>query len=123
MFVFPEFHAGIGTAPQNLVCQTGNMPMIDFRRKHSLVLDDARAKAEEFARSIENRLGVRWQWEDALCMKLDAPAGPAKGTTGVVTLGPEDLHIAIQLPRLLGAMKGLVERKLQRKLELMLGPV
>ena len=38
------------------------MATIDIRRSHALSHDVVRGRAEELARSMETKLGIRWRW-------------------------------------------------------------
>ena len=50
------------------------MAQIDIHRPHGMSEDAARRRAEDLARRLEQRRGVRWRWEgDEL--RLDAPSG------------------------------------------------
>lgn len=95
------------------------MSTIDIRRAHKLSVDDAKAKAEELAKSMEERLGIRWHWEGQN-IKFDAPSGVAKGATGTVSISGTEVRVEIDLPFLLRAVKGSVEDKVKEKLEKLL---
>ena len=57
------------------------MAQIDIHRPHGMSEDAARRRAEDLARRLEQRRGVRWRWEgDEL--RLDAPSGPANSGFG-----------------------------------------
>lgn len=92
------------------------MSAIVIRQKHGLAHAEVRARAESLARRIEQRLSVRWAWNGDE-MKLTAPPGPARGTTGTVRLQDDEVHIEVQLPLALSPMRRLVEGKLRDKLE------
>lgn len=92
------------------------MATIDIRRQHSLDKEEAKKRAEELARSMEDKIGIRWRWEGDL-IRFDAPSGAAKGTTGVVRVEPASVQVEIDLPFLLRAMKGMVESKVNEKLD------
>ncbi len=96
------------------------MAQIDIQRPHGMSEDAARRRAEDLARRLELRRGVRWRWEgDELW--LDAPSGPAKGTRGTVRVDAKAVRIRVELPLVLRAMRGVVESKIQEKLDTMLG--
>ncbi|MDI1432859.1 MULTISPECIES: polyhydroxyalkanoic acid system family protein [Polyangium] len=95
------------------------MAQIDILKPHGMSQDAARRRAEDLARRLEQRRGVRWRWEgDELC--LDAPSGPAKGTRGSVRVTAEAVRIRVELPLLLRAMRPVVESTLHEKLDAML---
>lgn len=96
------------------------MSSIDIRRPHSVGKDTAKQKAEELARDMEKELGIKWKWEgDAI--KFDASSGAAKGTSGTVSVDASVVHVAIDLPFLLRAVKGTIESKVNQKLDAVLG--
>lgn len=92
------------------------MATIDIKRAHTLGLEPAKAKAEELAKGLEQKLGITWKWQgDAIT--FEAPSGVAKGATGKVSVDASSIHVAIDLPFLLKAMKGMVEQKVNDKLD------
>jgi putative polyhydroxyalkanoate system protein len=96
------------------------MATIDIRRSHSVGKDTAKQKAEELARSMEGKLGIRWSWAgDAI--KFDAPSGAAKGASGTVEVDDSTVRVQIDLPFLLRAIKGTIESKVNNKLDGLLG--
>ncbi|WP_437327445.1 polyhydroxyalkanoic acid system family protein [Sorangium sp. So ce381] len=96
------------------------MATIDIRRQHALTKDEARKRAEELARGMEDKLGIQWRW-DGDVIRFDAPGGAAKGTKGLVRVEASAVHVEIDLPFLLKAMKGMVESKVNDKLDAVLG--
>ena len=97
------------------------MATIDMSRKHSLSREDTRSRAEDLARSMEEKLGIRWHWEgDAI--RFDTPGGAAKGTTGQVIVTANEVRVQIDLPLWLRALKGMVEGKVKERLEAVMGP-
>ncbi len=92
------------------------MATIEIKRPHSLDKEEARRRAEALARSMENKLGVRWSW-DGDRIRFEAPSGAAKGTTGLATVDQRDVRIEVDLPFLLRALKGTVEARIQQKLD------
>ncbi|MGO9833937.1 MAG: polyhydroxyalkanoic acid system family protein [Polyangiaceae bacterium] len=95
------------------------MATIEVRRSHSLPRDEARKRAEELAKSLEEKLGLEWHWngEDLV---FEAPRGPAKGTKGYVRVAPAEVSVAIDLPFLLRMLKGKIESKVLEKLDRLL---
>ncbi len=92
------------------------MATIDIRRSHSLTMDVVRLRAEELAKDMETKLGIRWQWEGDR-IKFDAPSGMAKGAAGAVIVDASTVRVEIDLPFLLRPMKGTVEGKVNSKLD------
>jgi putative polyhydroxyalkanoate system protein len=95
------------------------MATIDISRAHTLDKDEARRRAETLAKSMEDKLGIRWRWEGDK-IRFDAPGGAAKGTTGTVHVDPKDVRVEVDLPFLLRAVKGAVESKINQKLDALL---
>ena len=91
------------------------MSTIDIRKSHTLGKDDARKRAEDLARSMQQRFDLEWRW-DGDSIVFDAPRGAAKGTRGSVQVGDSDVRVQIDLPFLLRVMKSTVESKVQEKL-------
>jgi putative polyhydroxyalkanoate system protein len=80
----------------------------------------AKQKAEELARSLEGKIGIRWHWAGD-SIKFDAPSGAAKGATGTVDVDGSTVRVQIDLPFLLKAIKGTIESKVNKKLDDLLG--
>lgn len=95
------------------------MATIDIRRQHTLSKEDAKKRAEELARGMEQKLGIRWKWAGDN-IEFDAPSGTAKGATGKVSVDGAAVRVEIDLPFLLRPMKGMVESKVVEKLESLL---
>src|SRR5882672_2775225 len=92
------------------------MATIDIRRGHTLDKEEAKKRAEELARGLEEKIGIRWRWEGDK-IKFDAPSGAAKGSTGTVHVDGSEVRVEVDLPFLLRAIKGTVESKIQKKLD------
>jgi putative polyhydroxyalkanoate system protein len=95
------------------------MATIDVRRAHSLSKEEARKRAEDFARNMEQRFELQWRWEGDRIV-FDAPRGAAKGTRGTVDVGDKEVRVQIDLPFLLRMLKGTVESKVHEKLDKLL---
>jgi putative polyhydroxyalkanoate system protein len=91
------------------------MATIDVRRSHALPKDEAKKRAEELARSMQERLDLDWRWEGDRIL-FEAPRGAAKGTKGSVDVTDTEVRVQIDLPLLLRVMKGTVESKVTEKL-------
>ena len=92
------------------------MATIDIKRAHTLDLAEAKTRAEALAKSMEEKLGIRWNWEGDN-IKFDAPSGAAKGATGTVKVDASQVRVEIDLPFLLRAVKGTIEGKVTEKLD------
>jgi putative polyhydroxyalkanoate system protein len=95
------------------------MATIDVRRTHALPKDEARKRAEDLAKSMQQRFELDWHWEGDRIV-FDAPRGAAKGTRGSVEVGDRDVRVQIDLPFLLRMLKGTVESKVNEKLSQLL---
>lgn len=96
------------------------MATIDMRRKHALASDEVRRRAEDLARDMEGKIGIKWRWEgDAI--RFDTPSGAAKGVTGEVSVSTTEVRVQIDLPFLLRAIKGKIEGKVKDKLDAIIG--
>lgn len=92
------------------------MATIDIRRPHSLGLETAKSRAEDLAKELAAKLGVRWQWQgDAI--EFTGDSGAVKGVKGRVGVSPADVHVAIDLPLLMRAMKGTIAARVESKLD------
>ena len=98
---------------------TTQMATIDITRAHTLSKEDARKRAEDLARGLEEKLGLQWRWEGD-SIRFDAPSGVAKGTKGSVEVAEKSVRVQIDLPFLLKVMKGTVESKVNEKLAALL---
>jgi len=96
------------------------MATIDIRRSHALDKDEARTRAESLAKGMEQKLGIRWQWEGDK-IRFDAPSGAAKGSTGAVHVDPTAIRVEVDLPFMLRPVKGMVESKINEKLDTLIG--
>ena len=92
------------------------MSTIDITRSHKLPLDQARTRAEDFAKSMETKLGLTWKWSGNTIL-FEAPAGAAKGTKGDVRVTEESVRVTVDLPFMLRVMKGTIESKIHEKLD------
>jgi len=95
------------------------MATIDITRNHSLPLDDAKKKAEDLAKGMEEKFGIVWKW-DGNTIRFDAPSGKAKGTKGEVAVTDKSVRVAIDLPFLLKVLRGTIEEKVNEKLNALL---
>jgi putative polyhydroxyalkanoate system protein len=95
------------------------MATIDITKNHALPIDDAKRKAEDLAKGMEQKFGIHWRW-DGNTIRFDAPSGAAKGTKGEVSVSDKNVRVAIDLPFMLRVMKGTIEDKVNEKLNALL---
>jgi putative polyhydroxyalkanoate system protein len=91
------------------------MATIDVHRTHTLSKDEARRRAEDLAKAMQQKLDLEWRWEGDRIL-FEAPRGAAKGTKGSVQVTEKDVRVQIDLPLLLRMLKGTVESKVNEKL-------
>lgn len=95
------------------------MATIDITKAHKLSIDEAKAKAEDFAKSMETKLGLTWAWAGN-DIKFEAPSGVAKGTKGNLSVTAAAVRVTVDLPFMLRMMKGSIEDKIHEKLNQLL---
>ncbi len=95
------------------------MATIDISKTHSLPLDDAKKKAEELAKSMQDRLNLTWAWAGN-AIKFEATSGTAKGVKGAVSVTDKNVRVEVDLPFMLRVMKGTIEDKINEKLNQLL---
>jgi putative polyhydroxyalkanoate system protein len=91
------------------------MATIDVRRNHSLPKDEAKRRAVDLAKSMQQKLELEWRWEGDRIV-FEAPRGAAKGTKGSVEVSSVDVRVQIDLPLVMRLLKGTVEAKVTEKL-------
>jgi putative polyhydroxyalkanoate system protein len=91
------------------------MATIDVRKSHTLPKDEAKKRAEDLARSMQQKFELDWRWEGDRIV-FEASRGAAKGTKGTVEVSDNDVRVQIDLPFLLRMLKGTVESKVNEKL-------
>jgi putative polyhydroxyalkanoate system protein len=91
------------------------MATIDVRRNHSLPKDEAKRRAEDLAKSMQQKFELEWRWEGDRII-FEAPRGAAKGTKGSVEVSSVDVRVQIDLPLVMRLLKGTVETKVTEKL-------
>ena len=92
------------------------MATIDISRSHSLPLDEAKKRAEELAKGMEQKLGLVWKWASDK-IEFHAPSGVAKGAKGSVSVSASAVRVEIDLPFMLKMMKGTIEDKVNERLK------
>ena len=91
------------------------MATIDVVRSHSLPKEEARTRAETFAKAMQQKLDLEWHWQGDRIL-FEAPRGAAKGSKGSVLVTDKDVRVEIDLPILLRMLKSAVESKVNEKL-------
>ncbi|WP_394849438.1 polyhydroxyalkanoic acid system family protein [Pendulispora brunnea] len=95
------------------------MATIDIARPHALTKEEAKKRAEELAKGMQEKLGIVWNWVgDAI--EFNVPGGAAKGAKGKVGVSDREVRVEVDLPFMLKMMKGTIEEKIQEKLKALL---
>lgn len=87
------------------------MAHIQIRRGHNLGREAARARIEDLAPSLMDRLEARWFWDG------DTLNFERSGASGCVNVGDDYVAFDLKLGMLLSAMKGSIEDAVHEKLE------
>ena len=95
------------------------MAQVDIRRANKIGKAPARERAEALAKRLETKFGIKWHWagDD---LSFSAPQGPAKGTSGTISVAEQDVRVQVALPLLLRAFKGRVEDRVNEELDKLL---
>jgi len=92
------------------------MATIEIRKPHTLGRDAARAKAEEIANRLKEKLSLDWEWSGDSVM-FEAKGGAAKGAKGTLVVRADEIEVNVDLPLMLRPLKGMVESKIREKLD------
>ena len=87
------------------------MSHIDIRRAHSRPLKDARAAIERVAQHIADKFDVEYGWTGTRM------GFSRSGVDGQIAVSGKEIHVTATLGFLLGAIKGPIEREIQRYLD------
>lgn len=87
------------------------MAVIDIRRPHSSSLKATKAAVEKVAKAIGKEYGVDHHW-DGNDLHFDR-----SGVKGLISVAKDEVRVHCELGFLMGAMKPMIEREIQRKLD------
>ncbi len=87
------------------------MSHIDIRRKHARPLKEARAAIERVAEHIAEKFDVEYGWNG------NSMEFSRSGVDGHIAVSGKEVHVTATLGFLLGAIRGPIEREIQRYLE------
>jgi putative polyhydroxyalkanoate system protein len=87
------------------------MPHLSIERAHHLEQAKAKELAERVARDFEDRFGLAWRW-DADTIRFQRP-----GVSGSMRVGPATIALDLSLGLLLGALKPVIERRVNAELD------
>jgi putative polyhydroxyalkanoic acid system protein len=80
------------------------MASIEVACSRQIPTGEARRRAEEFAQSVGEELGVDWRWEGDTIL-FTATSGRARGAHGRLVIGEDFVSVAIDLPLLLRPLR------------------
>ncbi|MBI5534718.1 MAG: polyhydroxyalkanoic acid system family protein [Deltaproteobacteria bacterium] len=92
------------------------MPLIQLQRLHRLPVAEVRGRLERAARNAQQRHRLSWHWQGN-ALEVMPPPGVARGARGRVVVGECDVRVEVDLPLVLRPARGMVETRLQRKLD------
>lgn len=92
------------------------MSTIEIRKRHGLSMEDARQKAAQIAERLQAKLELEWRWSGNSIL-FEATRGKAKGAKGSLDVTESEIAVNVDLPLLLRPFKGMVEAKIQAKLD------
>lgn len=87
------------------------MAVIDIRRSHTRTMKTAKAAVERVANAIAKEYGIQHHWDGDM-LRFDR-----SGVKGHIAVGKGDLHVRVELGFLMSAMKPMIEREIERKLD------
>ncbi len=87
------------------------MSNIDIRRKHTRPLKEARSAIERVAEHIAEKFDVEYGWNGN---NMEFSRG---GVDGNIAVTRKDVHVTAKLGFLLMAIKGPIEREIERYLD------
>ena len=87
------------------------MTDIDIRRSHAVPLKDAKARVEHIAERIAERFDVDYGW------KGNTLQFTRSGVEGRIAVTAKDIHVMVRLGFLLFALKGPIEREIDRVID------
>jgi putative polyhydroxyalkanoate system protein len=87
------------------------MAVIDIRRTHSSSLKSAKSAVEKVAKAIGKQYGIDHHWTGN-DLHFDR-----SGVKGQIKVSKDDLHVRVELGFLMGALKPVIEREIERQLD------
>jgi len=91
--------------------ETGVMPSIEIRRQHKKPMKDARHAVEKVAEKIAERFDIKYNWQG------NTLHFERSGVNGYIALSKGEVHVTANLSFFLGALKGPIEREIDRQIE------
>jgi putative polyhydroxyalkanoate system protein len=103
-------------SPKGTRRRSYRMPHLSIERPHHLAHAQAKALAERLARDFEQRFALVWRWDDDV-IRFQRP-----GVSGSMRVGPATIALDLTLGLLFGAMKPVIERRINDELDRLGGP-
>jgi putative polyhydroxyalkanoate system protein len=91
------------------------MPTISIKRRHKLDQKKAKVAAEKIARDLNKRFDLSYEWEG------DHIAFERPGLSGSLHVGKTNVQLDVELSFLLYALKGPIEREINKELDALFG--
>jgi putative polyhydroxyalkanoate system protein len=91
------------------------VPNISIRRRHKLPHKKARDAAEKIARDLNKRFDLAYEW-DGDHIVFERP-----GLSGTLHVGKAEVKLDVELSFLLLALKGPIEREINKELDELFG--
>ena len=87
------------------------MPSIDIRRKHKHTLKEAKDAVKKTAVAIGKKFDIKSAW-NGNTLEFERP-----GASGRIHVTGSEIHVTAQLGFLLGTLKPMIEREIERHLD------
>ena len=87
------------------------MPSISITRRHKLDHKQAKAAARKIAKDLDKRFGLACHWNG------DEVAFNGAGVSGTMHVGKSQIRLDVELSFLLIALKGTLERHINKELD------
>ena len=87
------------------------MRSISIKRRHKLDHKDAKAAARKVAKDLDKRFGLTHRW------KGDEVSFNGAGVSGSMHVGKSQISLDVELSFLFVALKGTIERHINRELD------
>ena len=88
---------------------------VDIKRQHGMSIEQVYYCAETIANAMKNEYFINWYW-DKNSIVFNSSSGVANGTKGKLDIDDKEIHIVINLPIILYALKGSIEESVKEKL-------
>jgi putative polyhydroxyalkanoate system protein len=87
------------------------MAVIDIRRAHKASVKSTKTAVEKVAKAIAKEYGIDHHWTG------DDLHFDRTGVKGQIKVSKDDVHVRVELGFLMGALKPVIEREIERRLD------